>query len=257
VAGVVGSGVVGGGVVGVGVADAAGLGVAGVAGAGAGGGGGGGAAGLVAALHVGVVVGGGAVGGLAVGAPPAGRRGAVGGAGHLLAEPGRGPARVPRLAGRPADRAPLALGGLVGRVGGGRLVPDVGVRLGLAAAHGGLHPVRHVPGNAARSGLHQPALEIAERVAPRLFAHTRRVTRFGGCKLQSDACAPANRAFALGVSCCYPPEVWLNGDDGSLCTPGCAQRSILRVWASVRPLLLADARGRWRRGCGWRGSGRR
>jgi hypothetical protein len=69
--------VVGGGVVGVGVADAAGLGVAGAGGAGAGGGGG--AAGLVAALHVGVVVGGGAVGGLAVGAPPAGRRGAVGG----------------------------------------------------------------------------------------------------------------------------------------------------------------------------------
>ena len=45
-------------------------------------------------------------------------------------------------------------------------LPDVGVRLRPAAAHRGLHPVRHVPGNAARSGLHQPALEIAERVAP-------------------------------------------------------------------------------------------
>jgi hypothetical protein len=64
---------VGGGVAGVGVAGVAWAGVAGAGGAGAGG------AGLVAALHVGVVVGGGAVGGLAVGAPPAGRRGAVGG----------------------------------------------------------------------------------------------------------------------------------------------------------------------------------
>jgi hypothetical protein len=72
------------GVVGVGVADAAGLGAGGAGGGVAGLGGGvvalgGGAAGLVAALQVGVAVGGGAVGGLAAGAPPAGRRGAVGG----------------------------------------------------------------------------------------------------------------------------------------------------------------------------------
>jgi hypothetical protein len=84
-------GVVGAGAVGAGVADATGLGGGVAGGAGAGGaavgvvgvadaaGLGGGVAGLVAALHVGVVVGGGAVGGLAVGAPPAGRRGAVGG----------------------------------------------------------------------------------------------------------------------------------------------------------------------------------
>src|SRR6202042_1559938 len=61
----------------------------------------------------------------------------------------------------------------------------------------------------------QPALEIAERVAPRLFAHTRSVTRPGGCKLQSGASAAANRRVTLRFSCCYPAEIGLDSDPSS------------------------------------------
>src|SRR6185437_721965 len=98
-------------------------------------------------------------------------------AGELAAS---GAARVPVPARRPADRAPLTLRGLVGRLLGGRGLPDIclvgATATASAAADRGLHPARDFAAYAFGAGLHQPPLEIANRVAARLSAHTGRLT---------------------------------------------------------------------------------
>ena len=87
-------------------------------------------------------------------------------AGELRPEPGArgGTPGVPVPAGRPADRAPGAFRCLVWWRLRGRYVPDVTAGL-PAAVERGPHPVRDVPADAARPGLHQPPLEVANRVA--------------------------------------------------------------------------------------------
>lgn len=97
-------------------------------------------------------------------------------AGELAAA---GAARVPVPARRTADRAPLTLRGLVGRFLGGRGLPDIGLLGATAtpsAADRGPHPARDFAAYAFGAGLHQPPLEIANRVAARLSAHTGRLT---------------------------------------------------------------------------------
>jgi hypothetical protein len=93
---------------------------------------------------------------------------------ELRPQAGTGTAGLAVPAGGPADRAPLALWRLVPRRLGGGGLPDIGgaAATAIPAAKRGTDPVRHVPAQAARPGLHQPSLEVPYRVAARLTAHT-------------------------------------------------------------------------------------
>src|SRR5882757_6587875 len=105
-------------------------------------------------------------------------------AGELAAA---GASGVPVPAGGAADRAPLALRGLVGQLLRGRGLPDIFffVLAAAPAAERGLHPARDLTADALGTGPHQPPLEIANRVAARLSAHTGRVTPLNLCVVHS------------------------------------------------------------------------